>query len=619
MLKQIIFSITILFVGITLAHIQFSGVKPSSGNTENRKPNVILILTDDQGDGDLSCNGSPYVKTPILDSLQNQSIKFTDFHVDVMCSPTRAALLTGCYSPRAGIWHTTGGRSLLKEGIPTIADLFKENGYETGIFGKWHLGENYPFRPMDRGFKESVVFGGGLIGDNPDFWGNNYFDDTYKHNGTYQKYKGYCNTVWFTEAINYIKENKDKPFFCYIPTNIPHAPLTVDAKYSAPYKDKVSDRLANYYGMISKLDEDIGIFLTQLKEMGGDKNTILIFMSDNGPCPWFGGTIIDFETGFLKEGYSMGMRGGKIYGYENSQRVPFFIRWPEGGILGGKNINAISAQIDIMPTLIDLCKLQTPKTLKYDGRSLAPLLTGKITDWSDDRTLIVHNQRVDYPVKNKEYQVMTKKWRLVKRDKDELYDMTDNIGQTLDVAGQNPDVVKDLYHRYENWWNYVSVDFEKYNPIYIGTKYENPTILYRQDAHIRQGDCVWVVKVAKEGNYEVRVNRWPDESGKRIVDNKTGDEDQPINSVSLTVGNIHQTKKVTKEMKSVIFNLNIKAGVTCFETSLFLKDSKNKPSTGYVYVKYVGNAEQADLKKYIPTEPNNLLRDHYVEKVDPYN
>jgi arylsulfatase A-like enzyme len=620
MKKQIIFLISIVFVIIILAHCKYSDLKPVEGNNQNQKPNVILILTDDQGDGDMGCHGSPYVTTPAIDSLYKQSVHFTDFHADPMCSPTRAALLTGCYSSRMGVWNTIGGRSLLKEGIPTIADLFKENGYETGIFGKWHLGENYPFRPMDRGFEESVVFGGGLIGDNPDYWGNNYFDDTYKHNGKYQKYSGYSDEVWFTQAINYIKENKNKPFFCYIPTNLVHAPLNVPAKYVAQYKNKVSsDRLAHYYGMVSKLDEDLGIFLTQLRDMGVDKNTILIFMSDNGPCPWFGGIIIDFKTGFVREGYSMGMRGGKIYGYENSQRVPFFIRWPDGGIGGGKNINAISAQIDIMPTLIDLCKLKTPDTLKYDGRSLSPLLTGKVKDWPDDRTLIVHNQRVDYPIKNKEYQVMTKKWRLVKRDKNELYDMTDDIGQRMDVADQHPNVVKDLYRRYEDWWNYVSLDFDKYNAIYIGSKYENPTILYHQDAHMRNGDCIWVVKVATDGKYEVRVNRWPDESGKRIRDNRVGDEDQPIESVSLTVGNIQQTKEVMKDMKSVIFNVDIKAGLTCFETSLNLKDSKNKPPTGYVYVKYIGNAEQANLKTYVPSVPDKLLRDNFIEKVEPYN
>jgi arylsulfatase A-like enzyme len=583
-----------------------------------KKPNVILILTDDQGDGDMECHGSPYVKTPAINELYRQSVRFTDFHVDPSCSPTRSALLTGCYSSRAGVWHTTGGRSLLKEGMPTLADLFKTNGYETAIFGKWHLGENYPFRPQDRGFKESVVFGGGLITDNPDYWGNDYFDDTYRHNGKYQEYKGYCNTVWFTQAIDYIKKNKDKPFFCYLATNVPHAPLRVEEKYVQPYKGMVSDRLAHYYGMISKFDEDLGHFMTELKDIGADDNTILIFMTDNGPCPWFGGIVIDFKTGFVKEGYSEGMRGGKIWGYENAHRTPLFIRWPKGHLAGGKDISALAAQIDLMPTLIDLCALKTPDTLRYDGRSLVPLLNNTITGWSDDRTIIVHNQRVDYPVKDKEYQVITQKWRLVRREKDELYDITNDPGEQNDIAAQYPDTVKQLYQRYQDWWDYVSTDFDKYSCMYIGSKHENPVTLYAQDAHRRKGKLIWVVKVAKDGEYKIRMNRWPDESGKKIVENRNGDQNFPVTTASLWIGNLSLTKTVTKEMRSAEFVVNLKAGETCIETALNLEDGKLLPAA-YVYVKYQGSGERSKLDKYIPSDPDSILKKGYVENVEPFN
>ena len=376
--------------------------------TEAKKPNVILIMTDDQGYGDLGSLGSPYVKTPNLDKFYNESVRFTDFHVDPSCSPTRSALLTGNYSARAGVWHTIGGRSLLKEGMVSMADVFSDNGYKTAVFGKWHLGENYPFRPNDRGFQEAVVHGGGGIGQSPDFWGNDYYDDTYKHNGEFQKYDGYCNTVWFTEAIDYIEKNKDEPFFCYIPTNLPHAPLNVDEKYVEPFKGKVSERLAKYYGMVEKIDEDVATLFRKVAELGLDENTIIIFMTDNGPCPWFGGVEMDFETGFVEEGYTAGMRGAKIWGYENAHRVPFFIRWPSAGIQGGKDIDALSAHIDVLPTLIELCGLKGADSLKFDGRSLKPLLNGKMNQWEDDRTIFVHNQRVEYPVKDKEYQVITK-------------------------------------------------------------------------------------------------------------------------------------------------------------------------------------------------------------------
>jgi len=583
-----------------------------------KQPNVILIMTDDQGYGDLACHGNPYVKTPTLDKLYEESVRFTDFHVDPCCAPTRSALLTGCYSSRAGVWHTIGGRSLLKEGMPTIADLFKDNGYETGIFGKWHLGENYPFRPMDRGFKEAIVHGGGGVGQSPDYWGNDYFDDTYKHNGKFEKYDGYCNTVWFSEALKYIQENKEKPFFCYVSTNLPHAPLRVEEKYIEPYKNQLSDRLASYYGMITKLDEDIASLLQGVKDLGLEENTILIFMTDNGPCPWFGGIVMDFETGYPTEGYSAGMRGGKIWGYENAHRVPFFIRWPDGGIGDGKDIEALSAHIDLMPTLVDLCNLTVPTDLKYDGQSLEPFLSGTKTT-SDDRTLFVHNQRVEYPVKDKEYQVLTEKWRLVKREKDELYDIKNDPGQRNNLAGQYPQVVKELYGKYEKWWDDTSVEFDKYAHIYIGTEHENPITLYSHDAFSRNNEKIWVINVARDGKYEIRLNRWPKESGKRIVENRAGNEELPIKTAFLKVGNIVNTQRIDKNMTTTKFVLDLKEGSTCIQTSLAMQEGDKAARTDCVYVEYLGEPDNDELKNYIPSKPDFVLEKDYKQKVLRYD
>lgn len=579
------------------------------------QPNVILIMTDDQGYGDLGRHGSPYVLTPSLDKLYDECVRFTDFHVDPCCAPTRSALLTGCYSLEAGVWHTIGGRSLLKEGMPTIADLFSDNGYETGVFGKWHLGENYPFRPMDRGFKESIVHGGGGVGGNPGYWGNDYFDDTYVHNGEFEKYEGYCNTVWFSEAINYIRKNRDKPFFCYIATNVPHAPLRVDEKYVEPYKDMVSDRLANYYGMVSKIDEDYAKLDKELKDLGLEDNTILIFMTDNGPCPWFGGIDMDFETGYPKEGYSAGMRGGKIWGYENAHRVPFFIRWPKEDIGGGKDIDALSAHIDLMPTLIDFCDLKTPENLEYDGQSLAPLINGEIKEWSDDRAIIVHNQRVEFAIKDKEYQVMTEKWRLVKRESDELYDITTDPGQHNNIVNEYPEVVKDLYESYEKWWGQNAPEKDWFSEIYIGSEYENPVTLYSHDAHSRTGKKIWVINVARDGKYEVRLNRWPEESGKRIVENMAGDKELPVISAELSIGNINKILDVTPEMTSASFIVDLKAGTTCLHSSLHMAEEGKTSRTDCVYVKYLGEADASSVAKYTPSVPDDVLRQNYKQKV----
>ncbi|MCK0156455.1 arylsulfatase [Cellulophaga sp. F20128] len=586
---------------------------------DRKKPNVILIMTDDQGYGDLGRHGSPYVKTPALDALYDESVRLTDFHVDPSCSPTRSALLTGNYSARAGVWHTIGGRSLLKEGMPTMPEIFAANGYETGIFGKWHLGENYPFRPMDRGFKESIVHGGGGIGQNPDYWGNNYYDDTYKHNGAFEKYEGYCNNVWFGEAINYIKENKDKPFFCYIPTNLPHAPLLVDEKYVDPYKGQVSDRLAKYYGMISKMDEDVATLLNEVKKMGLEENTIVIFMTDNGPCPWFGGVVIDFETGFAEEGYTDGLRGGKIWGYENAHRVPFFMRWPNGGIEGGKDLDMLSGHIDVMPTLLELCGLELPKELQIDGRSIVPFLEGETKEWKDDRTFFTHNQRVEYPVKDKEYEVLTEKWRLVKRAENELYDIDNDREEKFNIADQHPEVVKELYGRYDEWWTDVSVDFDKYAAIHVGTPFENPVKLYSHDAHTRKGKKVWVIDVAKTGKYKIEVNRWRAESGKRMVENYAGDKEIAIKDAWLKIGNLEQLKTVDHKMKAATFEVALKAGTTCFEAAINLMDNGKIVSPECIYVTYLGDAKEDELGVYVASVPDERLREGYEQKVIPFD
>lgn len=592
--------------------------KENTGSVVER-PNVILIMTDDQGYGDLACHGSPYVKTPALDALYAESVRFTDFHVDPSCSPTRAAILTGSYSARAGVWHTIGGRSLLKEGMPTMAEVFASNGYETAVFGKWHLGENYPFRPQDRGFKEAIVHGGGGIGQSPDYWGNDYFDDTYKHNGKFEKYWGYCNDVWFDQAIQYVEANKEKPFFCYLTTNLPHAPLNVDEKYVAPHRGQVSDRLANYYGMVENIDENVKKLLTKIDGIGLRENTIVIFMTDNGPCPWFGGVKMDFETGFIEEGYTAGMRGAKIWGYENAHRVPFFIRWPKGGISGGKDVDVLAAHIDIMPTLIDLCGLTADDELKLDGRSLAPILENTTDQWPDERKLIVHNQRVEYPVKDKEYQVLTERWRLVKREVDELYDIQKDPGQEHDVASEHPDVVKRLYGAYEDWWDDVSPGFDEYAKIHLGSPHENPVGMYAHDAHTRNGKKVWVVDVEKAGTYEVRLNRWPEESGKRIVENRSGKALDEVTEAWLKVGNIEGRKAVDGEMTGVRFKVDIGKGTTCIEAAFHLAEKGKTVAPQCVYVTYMGGADGGNIDRYVASDPDEILKEGYEQKVIPYD
>ena len=557
---------------------------------KKEQPNVIIVFTDDQGYGDLSCHGNPYVQTPVLDNLYQESIRFTNFHVDPCCAPSRAALLTGQYSSRSGVWHTIGGRSLLQKDKVTMADIFQQSGFSTGIFGKWHLGENYPFRPNDRGFDESIIHRGGGVGANPDYQGNDYYDDTYVHNGEYEKYNGYCNTVWFNEATKFIKNNQDNPFFCFISTNVPHAPLLVDSAYSAPYKSMVSERLANYYGMISKIDEDIGILLEELEDLKLAENTIFIFMTDNGPCPWFGGIIIDDE-GFVKEGYSAGMRGGKIWGYENAHRVPFFLRWPAAGINKGRDINNLTAHFDLLPTLIDMCRLTKPEKLNFDGVSLKPLIMDEDVQWPE-RTLFVHNQRVEFPVKYKDYQVLTERWRLIKHGQNlELYDIMSDPGQEINIIKQHPEVKTSLFAQYENWWEDISVDFDKYNEIIIGSEKENPGILHSHDSHRNTDGKIWMINVEKEGQYEFKVSRFPFETKRNIFPGKDVDKGIITHKANLNIGSINTTVDVSPNMKYASFIVHLEAGSTSIQAWFTENTSGRKTGISCIGFEYIGIAE----------------------------
>jgi len=446
---------------------------------QSKQPNVILVMTDDQGYGDLGCHGNDVIVTPNLDELYVQSIRLTDFHVDPTCAPTRSALMTGHYSSRTGVWHTIMGRSLLGRDEVTIADVFSASGYRTAIFGKWHLGDNYPYRPQDRGFQEVLIHGGGGVGQGPDYWGNDYFDDTYFHNGKPKKFKGYCTDIWFDGALKFIEANKNRPFFCYVPTNAPHGPYNVADKYSKPYRDKgVKDNQANFYGMISNIDENMGRLVRRLKELDLEQNTILIFMTDNGTSGGFAG----------------GMRGKKGSEYEGGHRVPFFVRWPAGGLKSPGDVDRLSAHIDVLPTLIDLCRLKRPAGVKFDGASLAPLFKDKAGRWPD-RTLLVHSQRIEHPEKWRKSAVMTQRWRLI---------------------NGNPKVVEKLRQSYERWWADLSQGFDKYCEIVIGSDKQNPTRLMSHDWHcsnpawsqsaVRRGGTsngFWAVEIQRDGTYDV--------------------------------------------------------------------------------------------------------------------
>ena len=569
-----------------------------------QKPNVIFILTDDQGYGDLACHGNPFIKTPNLDKLHAKSMRFTDYHVATTCAPTRAGLMTGKNCNKVGAWHTLIGRELLRKEEVTMAEIFKKAGYSTGIFGKWHLGDNYPFRPQDRGFDEVLIHGGGGVTQTPDYWNNDYFDDTYFHNGKPQKYSGYCTDVWFSEATKFISRYKKQPFFCYIATNAPHSPYHVADNYSTPYKNNPKITNANFYGMITHLDERVGQLIDKLIQEGVYENTIIIFMTDNGTA---GGVKFD-NKGEIVSGYNAGMRGIKATPYDGGHRVPFLLHWPKGGYNIGKDISALTSYTDVLPTLMDLCKISNPKQIAFDGRSLLPLLKGNDKMWPE-RILVADVQRDEFLVKWKQSSVMTKQWRLVNRS--ELYDMQQDPGQKNNVAIQNPAIVKALEQAYEVWWQDVSVGAKDYARYIVGSPRQKVTILTSHDLHaekdypawnqamIRAGNKVngfWALEAAEAGKYEIQLRRYPVESNLTLAATAPKGEPVPggqpylpgkafpIRKGKIFIGEDSLEKEVRGADAHISFTLSLQKGN--FDLTTVIQDTSNQEWPAYyVYIK----------------------------------
>jgi arylsulfatase A-like enzyme len=577
-------------MGLAAASAGTLSVLPSCTSIEGvtavkgKRPNVVLVITDDQGYGDLGCHGNTVIQTPNLDRLHSQSIRLTDFHVDPTCSPTRSALMTGHYSTRTGVWHTIMGRSLLHKDEVTMADVFSAGGYRTGIFGKWHLGDNYPFRPQDRGFEEVLIHRGGGVGQGPDYWGNDYFDDTYFHNVRWKKFSGYCTDVWFDGAMKFIEANKEKPFFCYLTTNAPHGPYNVAEEYEKMYEGKANVPNAAFYGMITNIDENMGRLIKKLKALGLEKDTILIFMTDNG-------TAAGFHRGV---GFNAGMRGTKGSEYDGGHRVPCFIRWPGGGLEGGRDVDLLTAHIDLLPTLIELCGLKRPRGVKFDGVSLVPLLKNENVRWYE-RTLLVHSQRIEYPEKWRKSAVMTERWRLVNGK--ELYDIKADPGQKNNIADKHPKVVEELREAYEEWWTDLSRGLDDYCEIIIGSDKENPVRLMCHDWHTprvpwhqgailngMQSNGFWAVEIEREGRYEFALRRWPVEVDIPIASAIEGGKAIDVTKARLKIGDVDVSKPVPKDAHSVTFRVRLKAGKTRLQT-WFIDDKDESRGAYYVYVK----------------------------------
>jgi len=570
------------------------------------KPNIIVILTDDQGYGELSVHGNPVLKTPNLDRLHAESIRFTDFHVAPMCTPTRGQLMTGVDCLRNLAMNVSSGRTLLRRDLPTMPDSFAAAGYATGIFGKWHLGDNYPYRPQDRGFHESLWYPSSHIGSAPDFWDNDYFDDTYWHNGQRQRFGGYTTDVFFQEATRWMREQSQagKPFLCYLPTAAPHGPLFVPAKYREAMEALMAKanlpnleprerkQLTRYLAMIANIDENVGQLEAFLRETGLRDNTILVFLTDNGSThgPRY---------------FNAGMKGGKITLWEGGHRVPCFIRWPTGDLRSAGDVTGLTGVQDLLPTLLDLAGVQAPANAKFDGISLASVLRGK-SEPPSDRALVVQFSRMDHPVPEQgDACVLWQRWRLI-QDK-ELYDLAADPGQERNVIADHPDIAARLRAHYAEWWAGVAPQLNEPQRVIIGHDAEPLTRLspcewrdafLDQGSQVRKGvlrNGVWHLEVARAGDYEFELRRWPREEDASLTaglpSRKHSDGEfpagraLPIAKARLRIGMLDRTTAVAPADKVVSFRVPLKGGPTELQTWFCDEAGKELCGAYYVYIR----------------------------------
>ena len=557
-------------------------------NIIEEKPNVILVITDDQGYGDFGLTGNPLIETPNLDAMATRSARMTNFYVSPVCAPTRASLMTGRYNYRTRVVDTFLGRAMMETGEVTLAEILRDAGYSTGIFGKWHLGDNYPMRPQDQGFDEVLVHRGGGIGQESDPPGGEgkYTDPVLFHNGERVQEKGYCTDIYFSRALQWIKkvrENK-KPFFAYVATNAPHTPVhdvpeELYQKYRAlnlandqfpqtnghPLTDKEDlDRRARIYAMITNIDDNMSRLFRELEQQGLTENTLVVFMVDNGPNG---------------QRYVAGMRGHKTTVYEGGIRSPLFIHWP-ARLNPEMRSNEVVAHIDILPTILDACKIPIPANLKLDGISFLPLLTGQQDQWPD-RSIVLQAHRGNEPFAYHNFALRTRNWKLLHASgfhrenfngepQFELYDMINDPLEMQNLAESKPEVVNQLKSEYEKWFKDVGqTRLDNYVPprIPIGTKYENPVVLTRQDWRrisenpwLEEATGYWRLEAERPGKYDILVRlRSKENSG----------------LVKLKVGDKQYQQSLSANQDEIIFK-NVEIGKGHVDLQAWLQMSGNK-------------------------------------------
>ncbi|MDP3072233.1 MAG: arylsulfatase [Opitutaceae bacterium] len=521
------------------------------GRAADQRPNIVLIMTDDQGYGDLGITGNPVLETPHIDALARGGATLKNFYVSPVCSPTRASLLTGRYSYRTRVVDTFKGRSMMEPDEVTLAEVLRAAGYATGIFGKWHLGDNYPMRATDQGFEEALTLRGGGLGQPSDPIENNrrYTDPILFHNNRQTQAKGYCTDVFFDAALGFIDaaQRNGRPFFTYITPNAPHSPFhdvppELYEKYKAKDLSAVlmkpgndADTVARIYAMEENIDQNVGRLMAHLKERRLLAHTLVIFMSDNGP------------DGFRFVGP---MRGRKQEVLDGGIRSPFFLHWPARVAAGATN-DRIAAHIDVMPTLLAAAAVPVPAGLKLDGRNLLPLLFGGERDWPD-RALVLQSHRGDRPVPTHNMTVRTQRWKLVHptgfgRETPppdvpfELYDVLADPLERTNLAAREPGILQQLRDTYAAWFADVSATRpDNFAPprIVIGSDRATTTFLSPQEWRVpatgdngREGE--WLLRAERAAAYSVEL-RWPKPVSPGTLELKAGPVWHPVELTAAT-------------------------------------------------------------------------------------
>ncbi len=565
------------------------------GQGSVKRPNVIVILTDDQGYGDFACHGNPVLRTQALDKLYNEGVRFSNFHVAPLCTPSRGQLMTGLDAMHNKALTVGAGRDIIRRDIKTMPQIFAENGYQTGIFGKWHLGDNYPDRPMDRGFQKAAwTKGWGLLSEaefDNDYYKTRYID------GVETKYSNkYCTDLWFDEAKKWMGEMADqqKPFFTYLATNAPHGPFYSPEKEFNYFKNKgLDNKTAHFLGMIENIDWNMAQLEKWLEEKHLKENTLIVFMNDNGGT---GGVDV----------FNAGMRGAKGDNYDGGHRAACFVSWPGGGFKTGRTVEYASQIQDLLPTFIDLFNLKITKKEKFDGRSLKSVLKAD-SQQPADRMLVVQYSQKDGPEKYFNC-VVWNSWRLV--GKNELYNITNDSAQATNVADRYPDVFKKMSAHYENWWKQSAQEMKKFVPSYIGASQENPVTLtcdYWQDsAYVNtqwkvaqaggpSNGGIWNVYAVRAGTYSLELSRWPFSLNRPLIaigpDTAIGGTALrkgvavPIasGSVSLNGAAVVNIKKEEKQSTKIMTTVKISQGNNTLRA--WFQDEKGKDLCGAYYLR----------------------------------